>query len=479
MTWQRVAFAAGSAGVLGSFLLLGGRKSQELERYTAEEVACHDGRQTDQVWVTYGKNVYDISSFLKEHPGGEDFIRQASGGALEPFWAYWAYHTSFDRAVKTLEKYRIGLLKEGEDAGESVELLTKDFYQSDPVRSDDQTPFTLYPWSSETKLNALRSHFTSNASFYVRNHAPVPELDEESFSMEVTGPDGRVRQIDCSGLRDSSRLPWTRIRSVLQCAGNRAADMNALKATAFTGTPYEHIGCGMIGNAEWSGVRLSDLLRYLIRDIDTIAKSKVYHVEFEGADGYKTSTPLRRIMDPSYDAILALEMNGSKLPPDHGFPVRVLLPGIAGARSVKWVTAIRIREEECESCWQKGYYLNSSGQAIQEMPVQSFIISKAKKTNESTVVEGVAWGGGDGSGVSKVMVSADGGKCWTEACLRRETSGRNENSSRRWEWVHWHCEINQPVDSTFMCKATNNSGEEQPEKPWNPKGYQYNGWHSL
>merc|ERR1712086_798743 len=146
------------------------------------------------------------------------------------------------------------------------------------------------------------------------------------------------------------------------------------------GTPYEGIGIGMLGNAQWSGPRLVDILEVMYPN--TMAhwraapadKKPKLHVCFEGADGYATSTPLCWIAERENDCILATTMNSEVLPKDHGYPVRALLPGIAGARNVKWLTKVTLSTEEASSAWQDAYY-KEYGTSAQGLPLNSVILS--------------------------------------------------------------------------------------------------------
>merc|ERR1712232_647023 len=135
----------------------------------------------------------------------------------------------------------------------------------------------------------------------------------------------------------------------------------------------EHIGLGLVGNARWTGVRLHELLKDIL-PISSKTKDDL-HVTFEGLDGYSTSTPLSYVMDPTNDCMLATEMNDEPLPPDHGFPIRALLPGITGARHVKWVSKISIGAE-CDSAWNQIYYKKKpSTESCQRLPMNSIILS--------------------------------------------------------------------------------------------------------
>lgn len=145
-------------------------------------------------------------------------------------------------------------------------------------------------------------------------------------------------------------------------------------------TPFEALGCGMVGNVRWSGVRLSDVLPAIFKqlrpaDADgrepsaaaaaaAAAAASKLHVVFEGADGYTSSTPAAAVLSEGGDCLLATHMNGEPLGKDHGFPCRALLPGIAGARSVKWLTSIRLSETPSTMPWNATYYKRADGSEV-------------------------------------------------------------------------------------------------------------------
>lgn len=468
--------------------------------YTRDQVSERNGHTRPEMWMSYKGNVYDLTNFVQEHPGGGKFLREAVGGPLEPFWGYWAYHKSIDVPSDTLRTYWIGrIADEDEDEDtEDAEDVENDTYASEPKRDSMQIPLLQRPWCSETDLRALRSYFTANDAFYVRNHAPVPQLDkknheisfgcEEESSSHLMGRGISTKSLDLSTLK--SHYKKTTIHSVLQCAGNRGSEMNRIKPTSFSGTPFEYIRCGMIGNASWSGVLLREVLLDTFPGIETFSDNDLdsYHVECEGVDGYACSVPLKHALDKTSDVLLAFEMNGEDLSPDHGYPIRVFIPGHAGARSVKWMHSIKLSRSECQSCWHTTYYKGPEGTSIQKMPMQSFMLSKQRVGQNSLSAKGVAWGGGHGKGISNVQVSVDEGQTWTDADLLPRLDAEEDESSREWSWVHFTAKVALKGEKScssddklpmVICRAVDGDGNIQPERPWYPKGYLYNGWHQL
>ena len=104
-----------------------------------------------------------------------------------------------------------------------------------------------------------------------------------------------------------------------------------------------------------SGVLLKNVLKDMF-PTECDDKSNTWHVIFEGADDYETSTPLSHILDEENDCLLATKMNGENISPDHGYPIRVILPGIAGARNVKWLQSIKVSKKASNSPWNAYYY---------------------------------------------------------------------------------------------------------------------------
>lgn len=313
------------------------KKPDKLPFYTAEQVAQRNGKDSKDIWVTFSDKVYDITDFVNQHKGGS-FILSAAGGAIDEFWGYWAYHTHIQETMDILERHHIGYLVEKPD--ESLSEKLEAHYSGEPQRDSRQKKLTEFPWCSETPPGLQNSLYTDAAVFYVRNHAPVPELSAENHVIRLEGCPMETQkepfetEIDLQHL--GQQFPLVEIASAMQCAGNRAVDLQNISPTAFVLTPFRDLDRGMMGNSVWGGYSLRSLLLdrfpWLSRLSDEEAST--YHVEFEGVDDYFTSTPLSRVLDPSADAILAVTMNGEDLTPDHGFPVRAFLPGIAGARNV-------------------------------------------------------------------------------------------------------------------------------------------------
>lgn len=218
---------------------------------------------------------------------------------------------------------------------------------------------------------------------------------------------------------------------------------------------------------------------------------------------YAASIPLYKALDPRGDVLLAYEMNGEPLPRDHGYPVRVVVPGVVGARHVKWLGRIAVAPGECDSHWQQGDYKGfspstdwdtvdfSKSVSMQNMPVTSAICNirsgdavVAKKDGDggrSVRVEGYAWSGG-GNKILRVDVTGDGGRSWQVAELQHaagETAGQLPHG-RNWAWTLWTADVPVPVANAdggetmeVWSKAVDANYNVQPEtfeNTWNLRG---------
>ncbi|XP_032569428.1 sulfite oxidase, mitochondrial [Chiroxiphia lanceolata] len=455
--------------------------------YTREEVRRHRS-PGDRVWVTHGTEVFDVTDFVELHPGGADKVLLAAGGALEPFWALYAVHSQ-PHVLELLREYKVGELSP-EEAPPSPDAA-QDPFAGDPPRHPGLRVNSLKPFNAEPPAELLTESFlTPNELFFTRNHLPVPTVDPGSYRLRVEGPGGRALSLSLPELR--SRFPKHEVTATLQCAGNRRAEMSRVRPVK--GLPWD---IGAISTARWGGARLRDVLLHAgfgeRRDGE-------WHVCFEGLDEdvggapYGASIPYGRAVSPDADVLLAYEMNGEELPRDHGFPVRVVVPGVVGARSVKWLRRVAVSPAESPSHWQQNDYKGfcpsvdwdtvdyRTAPAIQELPVQSAITQPrpgAAVPPGELAVKGYAWSGG-GRRVVRVDVSLDGGRTWRAA----ELAGEQPAPGRAWAWVLW--ELRAPVaagaELEIVCKAVDASYNVQPDTVgpiWNLRGVLSNAWHRV
>lgn len=216
----------------------------------------------------------------------------------------------------------------------------------------------------------------------MRNHLPVPEVDPSKYKLKIAGTGLKEKTFT---LDEIKKFPKYTVSAAIQCAGNRRSEMSTVKQVK--GLSWAHAA---IGNATWSGAKLTDVLKSCGLDLDN---ADIHHVQFEGLDKgpenipYGASIPVEKAFSPHGDVILAYEMNGEPLPRDHGYPLRVIVPGVVGARNVKWLSKIILSDKESDSHWQQNDYKGfcpsvdwdtvdfKSAPAIQELPVTSAICS--------------------------------------------------------------------------------------------------------
>lgn len=303
------------------------------------------------------------------------------------------------------------------------------------IRNTGKHPLNAEP--DLTKLFEVGT-ITPNEYHYVRNHGAVPRLYWETHKLDVENGSLVLSMDDLE-----KKFNSINIAVALACDGNRRGELNLVrKSKGFTW------GSGAVSCAYWKGVLLRDLL--LEAGVESgFSPAKRRYVNFEGSETlsngkYATSIPLEYAMDPSNDVIIAFEMNNVKLPPDHGFPCRLIIPGWVGGRAVKWLARIWTSDHENDShyhIWDNRvlpeFITEKDGEfatamfkhpstACNEQNLNSIItkpaqgeklvFSEALKQNTYRI-EGLAYDGG-GHEVQKVELSLDGGETWLY-CLRK------------------------------------------------------------
>uniref|UniRef100_A0A8D9A398 sulfite oxidase n=1 Tax=Cacopsylla melanoneura TaxID=428564 RepID=A0A8D9A398_9HEMI len=470
-----------------------GEPDNTLPWYTISDVQNH--KDSNSIWVVFKQGVYDITQFVQMHPGG-DIIMKAAGSSIEPFWAMYGVHMQ-DEVFELLETYRIGNISM-EDSKLAAKGAASDPYAFEPVRSFLLKATSLKPFNAEPPASLLVDNFLTPADiFYVRNHLPVPVIDEVSYRLEIQGSP-HAQPVSFS-LEDIKKLPPVTITAAVMCAGNRRSEMSQVK-------PVKGLSWGpaAVGNATWTGARLVDVLRLAGLNPDPDDRN-VQHVHFEGLDidlartPYAASIPATKALDPRGDVILAYEMNGEPLTRDHGAPLRAVVPGVVGARNVKWLGKVILSPSESTSHWQQNDYKGfspstdwdtvdfSKSPAIQELPVISAICLPAPDTkveleNQTLDVQGYAWSGG-GKAIVRVDVTIDQGRSWHVAKFTGQDS--QAPLTRHWGWTLWKVTI--PVDPNtkeveIWSKAVDASYNTQPESfsnVWNLRGVLANAYHRV
>ncbi|KAF5018063.1 hypothetical protein F66182_9962 [Fusarium sp. NRRL 66182] len=328
-------------------------------------------------------------------------------------------------------------------------------------RSSDLIRLTgKHPLNAEPPLTRLHEAglITPNELHYVRNHGPVPRILWEFHELDITY-NGKTQKLSMDELKEFDTI---NIAVALACDGNRRKELNMIKKSK--GFNW---GAGGASCAYWKGPLLGDvLLANGVPETPPGLGEKRYWVNFEGADDlsngkYATCIPFEHAMSPNNDVILAYEMNNVPLPPDHGYPVRVIIPGYVGGRNVKWLKKIWISEKENDS-----YYHVWDNRVL-----PSFVTEK----------DGYAYDGG-GHQVQRVEVSLDDGETWLY-CIRKFPDYPIRHGNRFWTWLHWHVDIELAHlirAKSIMVRCFNVFKNTQPREPnWNVMGMMNNSWYTV
>ena len=322
-------------------------------------------------------------------------------------------------------------------------------------------------------LEALRHAITPAGLHYLLIHFDVPVVDAATWRLEVDGEVERPLSLSLDELR---RRPAVERTVTMECAGNGRALLDPRPVSQ----PWL---AEAIGTAMWRGVDLRSLLDEA--GIRTDAVEILFTALDRGIDGgipqaYQRSL---RTDEPALDdAVLAYEMNDAPLPPQHGFPLRLVVPGWYGMTSVKWLTQITAAVQPFAGYQQVDAYRFRRDEADPGVPVTR-ILPRALLappgvpdffTRERSVplgpvaLEGRAWSGL--APVERVDVSADGGETWWDATLE-------DDLGSRWAWRRWTAEWRPsgPGRYVLSCRATDAAGNVQPLEPvWNVGGYANN-----
>lgn len=354
-----------------------------------------------------------------------------------------------------------------------------------PGKSPDLVVRQEEPFNAGPPLDRLLRHpITSADLFFVRNHAAVPRIDPQRYRLTIEGLVERALALTIEDLRRN--FSWVQIEATLQCAGNRRTELTSV-APIPGELPW---GSEAISNARWAGAPLAEVLAeaYVLPDARHVGFTGLDRVERLGSRfGFGGSVPLGKALGP--EVLLAYEMNGEPLPPVHGAPLRALVPGYIGARSVKWLSRLEVLRDPSENYFQTRAYRLSPPDArnpaeidwsqavmLGELPVNSVICDPADGDEVPAgrlTVAGWAMAGG-GRTVERVDLSGDGGLSWSRCEVLR---------GERWAWCLWGGEVElAPGPQALVVRALDSAAQLQPERlesVWNAKGYANNAWHRI
>ena len=329
------------------------------------------------------------------------------------------------------------------------------------------------PFNAETPFSALRMDQTPVDLFYVRNHFDVPDIDSDDYTIKINGAVTRSFEFSLDQLYE---YPEQNLTVVMECAGNGRSSMRPV----IKGTPWN---LGAISQAEFTGTPLHNILD------KSLLSEQVQEIRFTGADrgkihsgeteNYIRSLPVEIANHP--DTMVVWKMNGQDLPPQHGYPLRLIVPGWYGMASVKWLYEITAISQPFNGFFQSQEYVYIGEEGtpdhtpVTNMRVRSIFTEPddgAKISDDNIHVTGIAWSG-EGN-VQKVEISFNGGDNWLPSNLHPSPT---TYGITRWEF-DWHPD--RAGRHSIIAQATNSSGNTQPVQPvWNKGGYGNNGVHQI
>lgn len=280
---------------------------------------------------------------------------------------------------------------------------------------------------------------TPNDEFYIQSYSRTPEVDVRGWKLKI---DGLVEKSHTLTYEEITRMPEVSEYVTLECIGNS-------------------IGGDLIGNALWTGIPLRALLE------KAGVKAGVKDIVLYGADGYTDSIPLERAMR-DYN-IMAYKMNNEALPRDHGYPLRLVVPGIYGMKNVKWLERIELVDWDYKGYWERRGW---SDEAVIDVMSRIDTPKDGEKILDSSyTISGIAFAGT--SGIEKVEISTDDGKTWHEVEVKSPLSP--------YTWILWRYSWNPPAKGkyTIMARALDKDGRAQITEDSRPFPNGSTGLHSV
>jgi len=355
-----------------------------------------------------------------------------------------------------------------------------------PARADNGSPiskplpapwFTNFGSNAEMRWDSVAGlgYVIPNERFFVRDHTGTPIVNASTWQLNVfgtglKGAPGLANPVTFS--YDALRaLPSKTIYSFIECAGNGRSFFGTQQGTPAAGTQWT---LGAVGVAAWTGVPLSTVLTkagLLSTAVDVMPSGLDSTVVASGVDAGHVRRPVP-VSKALNDVLLAYEMNGQQLPYDHGFPVRLVVPGWVGVANIKWVGQIEVSATPLLSLWNTTQYVLTGPTYTGSPPVTSQVVKSAfelpvgaqLQAGKAQVLSGRSWSGG--GSIKRVDVSTDGGATWKPATLH----GANIANA----WARWAFTWTPPGAGsyTLRARAADSSGNVQPASvPFNDGGY--------
>jgi DMSO/TMAO reductase YedYZ molybdopterin-dependent catalytic subunit len=339
--------------------------------------------------------------------------------------------------------------------------------------------FTVFGTNAEMRWEAMRGqgYLTPIDRFFVRDHVSTPTIDAQTYRLKLWGSGLRGTPAYESPVEfsyaDLRAMHSASITATIECTGNGRSFYSTQQGQTVTGTAWK---LGAVGVAHWRGVRLSTLLEragLTGAAVDILPRGLDPDYVDKGVNLGSVRRPLP-VVKALKDVLVAYEMNGQPLPPDHGFPVRLVVPNWVGIASIKWLGDIQVAAEPLFSPWNTQYYRLFGGDNPPggSAPLTTMNVKSAfelpwnaqLQAGHDAVLTGRSW---SGNGIiSKVEISVDGGLTWDEAKLTHSRSV--------YAWQQWHYRWHRPKAGSYelLARATDETGVVQPaQAPYNTLGY--------
>ena len=336
----------------------------------------------------------------------------------------------------------------------------------------DPTPFIEHGGKNlEARLENMGGFLTPNELFFVRNNSVSIKVDAASWKLSIEG-DAVEKPFELT-YEQILNLPSRTVFSYIECGGNQRGFFEKVMGQAAKGTQW---GTGGISMATWTGVPLAEVLAL------AGVKDNALDVQLIGLDvdspeeGFRRPMPIEKAMDP--DTILAYRMNGAVLPPDHGYPLRAVVPGWVGSNNIKWLGKIEVSSKKIWSRNNTTSYVligddyppegEAEGQVATWQAIKSALALPwpAELKTGRQMIRGYAQS--PHAPIAKVEWSTDGGQTWQEAQLL--------DPLIKYAWARFEFQWEaQAGEHTIITLATDEAGNTQPDNiPFNEKGYLFN-----
>lgn len=440
------------------------------------------------------KNTPDATPESSLH-GGDAYKKPSSTPFPDKGIVWTEFSDALDKAVQSrsnnvLPKDHLAEIIDHRDKGSPDDWIPR---HPDLVRLTGKHPFNCEPPISDMLDQGF---ITPISMHYVRNHGKCPRIEWHEHTLSVQGLVSKPTKFTMDQL---VQLPSITLPVTLVCAGNRRKEENMIKQTI--GFSW---GCAAHACNLWTGVKLIDLL-----NLCGIDKEKARHVSFVGPEkealpngAYGTSIDIATALNPYGDVLIAYQQNGVNLSPDHGFPLRVVIPGWIGGRMVKWLHAIEVTDKpsdnyyhffdnrilpphvdaelaKAEGWWFKPEYL------FNQLNINSAIVYPANGETMTLTgagvytIKGYAYSGG-GRKVTRVEVSLDGGVTWHLCKLDypEEQYSHAPKYGMYYCWIFWEYTIDKFMflnaatgSGELRCRAWDEANNSQPKDiTWNLMG---------